>query len=107
MPSHPTKGRKGIVTFRGSTHIPRNLSLRHNTFASKGKFNALYLTVNGVKPHTLLALCKLARGIAFLRIGALSAAGAASLSTPGKEHVSRLRHSIALFLNSTIPDSAS
>ena len=74
--------------------------------ASKGKFNALYLTINGVKSYTLLALCRLASGIAFLRVGALSAVGASSLSTPGKEHVSRLRHSIALFLIPTILDFA-
>ena len=78
----------------------------YTCIASKGKFNALYLTVNGVKSYTLLALCRLARGIAFLQVGALSAADASSLSTPGKEHVSRLRHRIALFLNPTIPDFA-
>ena len=104
-----------MVTFRGSTHISRSprvlrhlaerlASLRMTSNCSIAE-NALYLTVNGVEAYTLLALCRLARGIAFLRVGALSAAGASSLSTPGKEHVSRLRHILLYLLNSTIPTS--
>ena len=48
------------------------------------------LTVNGVRACTLLALCRLARGIHLLQVGALTAAGASSLDTSGSEHVSRV-----------------
>ena len=55
------------------------------------------VTVNGVKAYTLLALCRLARGIDFLRVGALAAAGASSLYTHGKGHVSRVPYISCLF----------
>jgi hypothetical protein len=37
------------------------------------------MAVNGAETYTLLSLCKLARGIFFLLVGALAAAGASSL----------------------------
>src|SRR5881398_721376 len=41
--------------------------------------------------YTLLSLCRLARGIHCLLVGALSAADASSLFTPGQGHVSLVR----------------
>ena len=72
-------GRKGSDTFRGSTQLPRFY----------GKKRAL-ATCNVVETCTLLAEYRLARGILFLLVGALTAAGASSLCTSGKGHVSRV-----------------
>src|SRR6266851_683797 len=49
-------------------------------------------TANVVEACTLLSRYRLARGIVFLLVGALSAAGASSLHTSGKRHVSRVYH---------------
>ncbi len=72
-------GRKGSDTFRGSTQLPR--------FYEKKRTLAI---CNVVETCTLLTQYRLARGILFLRVGALTAAGASSLCTPGKGHVSRV-----------------
>jgi hypothetical protein len=47
-------------------------------------------TGNVVETCTLLAEYRLARGTLFLLVGALAAAGASSLCTSGKGHVSRM-----------------
>ena len=75
-------GRKGYHTLRGSTQIPR---------LSRFEEKRALVTCNGVKAYTLLALCRLARGIRFLLVGALAAAGASSLGISGKGHVSHMR----------------
>ena len=54
--------------------------------------NALVPVVNGTEAYTLLSLCKLARGIFFLPVRVLAAAGTSSLSTSGKRYVSRVCH---------------
>ncbi len=77
--------------FRGSTHFPRRLLQRSPSILRQ--IRRACLTVNGVEAYTLLALCRLARGIAFLLVSALAAIGAVSLCTSGKEHVSRVCHS--------------
>jgi len=87
-------GRKGSDTFRGSTQLPRferhrQKALIKQSISPYEKKRAL-ATCNVVETCTLLAEYRLARGILFLLVGALTAAGASSLCTPGKGHVSRV-----------------
>ena len=87
-------GRKGSDTFRGSTQLPRferhrQKALIKQSISPYEKKRAL-ATGNVVETCTLLAEYRLARGILFLLVGALTAAGASSLCTPGKGHVSRM-----------------
>jgi hypothetical protein len=74
-------GRKGNDTLRGSTQLPR--------FYEKKR---ALTTDNVAETCTLLTQYRLARGIVFLLVGALTAAGASSLCTSGKGHISHVRH---------------
>src|SRR5690348_1955172 len=58
---------------------------------------------NVAGPCTLLTRYRLTRGIIFLRVGALSAAGASSLLTPGKGHVSCSPKVLCILLTLTLP----
>src|SRR5260370_17171026 len=95
-------GRKGSDTSRGSTQLPRferhrQKALIEQSISPYEKKRAL-ATCNVVETCTLLAEYRLARGILFLLVGALTAAGASSLCTPGKGHVSRVCRIFAKFI---------
>ena len=49
-----------------------------------------FMAGNVARTCTLQSRCRLARGTISLLVGALAAAGASSLSTPGERHVSRV-----------------
>jgi hypothetical protein len=95
FPSHTGTKRSGYAlfvvppTFRVFENAKQTLRRREYALSGKLKSKRAHMTVNGAKSYTLLALCRLARGIRSLLAGALAAGGASSLLAPGKRHVSR------------------